>query len=98
MSGPDSFILNFTPTGMLPTREQSPFVPLSPPEIIADVLAAAEIGITSVHLHVRNPQTGQPDYRSELYAEVINGIRDDYRIYLRHYPAFPDWNTEMIFV
>ncbi|MBO7700349.1 MAG: FkbM family methyltransferase [Eubacteriaceae bacterium] len=30
--------------------------------------------------------------------EVINGIRDDYRIYLRHYPAFPDWNTEMIFV
>ena len=75
MSGPDSFILNFTPTGMLPTREHSPFVPLSPPEIIADVLAAAEIGITSVHLHVRNPQTGQPDYRPELYAEVINGIR-----------------------
>ena len=29
---------------------------------------------------------------------VIGGIRDDYRIFLRHYPAFPDWNTEMVFV
>ena len=68
-------IVNFTPTGLLPTREQSPFVPLSPSEIIDDVLAAVEIGITSVHLHVRDPQTGLPDYRAELYGEVIDGIR-----------------------
>ena len=68
-------IINFTPTGLLPMREQSPFVPLSPSEIIDDVLAAVEIGITSVHLHVRNPETGLPDYRAELYGEVIDGIR-----------------------
>ena len=30
-------------------------------------------------------------------AQIL-GIRDDYKVYLRHYPAFPDWNTEIIFV
>lgn len=71
----DDVIINFTPTGLLPTREQSPFVPLTQSEIIDDVLAAVEIGITSVHLHVRDPKTGLPGYRAELYGEVIDGIR-----------------------
>lgn len=30
--------------------------------------------------------------------DAVRAIRDDYSIYLRHYPAFPDWSTEMIFV
>ncbi|MCQ2353027.1 MAG: 3-keto-5-aminohexanoate cleavage protein [Victivallaceae bacterium] len=69
------FIVNFTPTGMIPTRAQTPYVPLTPAEIIEDVLSAAEIGISMVHLHVRDPQSGAPDFRPELYAEVIDGIR-----------------------
>ena len=75
MTTPEEFIVNFTPTGMLPTREQSPYVPLSTSEIVDDVLAAAEIGITAVHLHVRDPHTGAPDFRRERYAAVIDGIR-----------------------
>lgn len=70
-----ALIVNFTPTGMLPTREQTQLVPISPPEIIDDVLAAHELGITMAHLHVRDRQTGIPDYRPELYAEIIAGIR-----------------------
>ena len=30
--------------------------------------------------------------------DAVRAIRDDYSMYLRHYPAFPDWGTEMIFV
>lgn len=68
-------IVNFTPTGMIPTRKMSPFVPVSVKEIVEDVLEAANIGITTVHLHARDPKTGQPTYKAEIYAEIISGIR-----------------------
>jgi 3-keto-5-aminohexanoate cleavage enzyme len=69
------FLLNFTPTGLIPTRDMTPFVPLTPAEIVRDVLEAAELGASMIHLHVRDHQTGQPDYKKEIYAEIISGIR-----------------------
>jgi uncharacterized protein (DUF849 family) len=71
----NKFILNFAPTGMIPTKEMTPYVPIRPKEIIDDVLSAVDLGITMVHLHVRNPETGEPSYKKELYAEIIRGIR-----------------------
>ena len=68
-------IINFTPTGMIPTKEMTPHVPVSVEEIIEQVLAAAEIGITSVHLHARDPETGMPTYKADIYGEMIAGIR-----------------------
>jgi uncharacterized protein (DUF849 family) len=69
-------IVNFTPTGMIPTKAATPHVPISPAEIIEDVLQAAEIGITMVHLHARDPRSEQPTYRRDVYGEIIAGIRD----------------------
>jgi uncharacterized protein (DUF849 family) len=78
MDMPDSkFILNFAPTGLIPTREMTPHVPISPAEIIRDVLSAAELGVNMVHLHARDPETGQPAYRKEIYAEIIREIRKE---------------------
>jgi 3-keto-5-aminohexanoate cleavage enzyme len=68
-------IINFTPTGIIPTKEMTPFVPLSVREIVEDVLQAADIGITMVHLHARNPGTGLPTSSAEVYARIIDGIR-----------------------
>ena len=69
------FILNFTPTGMIPTREMTPRVPLQPAEIASEVLEAAEMGANMAHLHARDPIDGSPSHRKELYAEIIAGIR-----------------------
>lgn len=69
------FILNFTPTGLIPTKQMTPHVPVMPKEIIEEVLTAAELGANMIHLHARNPNTGEADYRKEIYAEIINGIR-----------------------
>lgn len=41
-------IVNLCPTGMIPTKEMTPHVPISPQEIIEDVLRCAEIGVTKV--------------------------------------------------
>ncbi len=72
----DNLCINFTPTGMIPTKEMTPHVPLSVNEIIEDVHRAVEIGITMVHLHARNENDGIPIARSGIYAKIIEGIRD----------------------
>jgi uncharacterized protein (DUF849 family) len=68
-------IVNFAPTGMVPTREMSPYVPLQPHEIVRDVLQAARLGLTIVHLHARD-ERGEPTHRKEVYARIIGGIRE----------------------
>jgi uncharacterized protein (DUF849 family) len=62
------------PTGMVPTRTGSAFVPLQPDEIVADVRAALELGISAVHLHARTPDD-EPTWQREVYAEIIQRIR-----------------------
>jgi len=69
------FILNFTPTGMIPTKQMTPQVPVNPAEVVAQVSEAAELGANMVHLHARDPESGEPSYSREIYAEMIYGIR-----------------------
>lgn len=68
-------IINFTPTGMIPTKDMTPHVPISVNEIVEDVHQAFEIGITMVHLHAREEESGKPTCRAEVYAKIIDGIR-----------------------
>lgn len=70
-----NLIINFTPTGMIPTKEMTPHVPVTVNEIIEEVHQAVEIGITMVHLHARDDKTGKPTYKAEVYGDIIAGIR-----------------------
>ena len=69
-------IVNFTPTGMIPTKETTPRVPVTPGEVVDQVLEVSEIGVNMVHLHAREPETGLPTYKKEVYAEIISGVRE----------------------
>jgi len=71
----EKLIINFAPTGMIPTKEMTPCVPVTVSEIIEDVHEAWEIGITMVHLHARDASTGEPTYKAEVYGDIIAGIR-----------------------
>jgi len=71
----EKLIINFTPTGMIPTKEMTPHVPVEPSEIVAQVLEAAELGAAIVHLHARD-RSGEPTYKKSVYAEIIRGIRE----------------------
>jgi uncharacterized protein (DUF849 family) len=68
-------IINFAPTGMIPIKKMTPHVPLNVSEIIEEVHAAWEAGITMLHLHARDPVTGESSHKKELYAQMIEGIR-----------------------
>lgn len=70
-----NLIINFTPTGMLPTKEMTPHVPISVKEIVEDVHRAVEIGISMVHLHAREESSGKPSSSAKIFGEIISGIR-----------------------
>ena len=71
----ENLIIDFTPTGLIPTKSLTPYVPISVSEIIDDIHSAWEIGITKVHLHARDINTGNPTYKKEVYASIIEGVR-----------------------
>lgn len=68
-------ILNFAPTGEVPTKTQNAYLPATPKEIVADVLAAAKTGITIAHIHARDDD-GAPTANRDVYARIIGGIRE----------------------
>lgn len=73
--GATDLIVNFTPTGMIPSKVMTPLVPITVDEIVEDVHRAVEIGITMVHLHARDECDEEPTYKAEVYERIIAGIR-----------------------
>lgn len=63
-------------TGSGGTQDRSPHVPRSPEEIANSAIDAAKAGAAVVHCHVREPDTGKPSRRLDLYKEVTERIRD----------------------
>ncbi|WP_264212850.1 3-keto-5-aminohexanoate cleavage protein [Leisingera thetidis] len=63
-------------TGSGGTQDRSPHVPRSPKQIAESAIAAAKAGAAIVHCHVRDPETGVPSRRLDLYREVTDRIRD----------------------
>ncbi|MED5473474.1 MAG: 3-keto-5-aminohexanoate cleavage protein [Pseudomonadota bacterium] len=62
-------------TGSGTTQDRSRNVPRSPKEIADSAIEAAKAGAAVVHCHVRDPETGTPSRKVELYKEVTNLIR-----------------------
>ncbi len=63
-------------TGSGATQDRSPHVPRSPSEIAESAIDAARAGAAVVHCHVRDPETGAPSRRLDLYREVTERIRE----------------------
>jgi uncharacterized protein (DUF849 family) len=70
----DALIINLAPTGMVPTKEMTPHVPVSTEEILEDVERCRALGVAIVHVHVRDGD-GRPSHRAELFAPIVAGIR-----------------------
>jgi 3-keto-5-aminohexanoate cleavage enzyme len=74
MAPSSATIINFCPTGMVPTKEHTPHVPISTAEVIEEVHQANELGITIAHLHARLAD-GKPDWRKDNYGRILEGVR-----------------------
>jgi 3-keto-5-aminohexanoate cleavage enzyme len=74
MSG-TPLIVNAALTGMVPTKEENPHVPVTPTEIAEDAYRCCEAGAAIVHLHARD-ENGRPTYRADVYREIIASVRE----------------------
>jgi uncharacterized protein (DUF849 family) len=68
-------IITCAVTGAVTSKEQTPYLPVTPEEISESALAAAEEGASIVHLHVRDPETSRPSMKLDLYRETVDKIK-----------------------
>lgn len=62
-------------TGSIHTPSMSPHLPVTPDEIAAAAIGAAEAGAAIVHLHARDPKTGQPDQSPQAFEPFLKVIK-----------------------
>lgn len=67
-------IITCAPTGGIHTPTMSPHLPVTPEEIAQSSVEAAEAGASIIHLHARDPETGKPDPRPELFEQFLPWI------------------------
>lgn len=68
-------IITCAVTGAIHTPSMSPYLPVTPEEIIDAAVGAAEAGAALVHVHARNPKTGQPDQSPEAFEPFLKVIK-----------------------
>ncbi len=71
----DKIIITCAVTGNLTTREQTPYLPITPQQIADACLGAADAGAAIVHIHVRDPLTGRPSMLLDHYVDVVQRVR-----------------------
>jgi len=63
-------------TGSGDTVDKHPGVPVTPDQIANSAIEAAKAGAAIAHMHVRDPETGQPSRDLKFYSEVVERVRD----------------------
>ncbi len=69
-------IITCAVTGGGDTVSKSDKVPVTPAQIAHAAIDAGKAGASICHIHVRDPETGAPSMRRDLYAEVAHRIRE----------------------
>jgi len=62
-------------TGSIHTPTMSPYLPITPEQIAEHAIGAYEAGAAVVHIHVRNPETGQPVSDMNCFGEVLTTVK-----------------------
>ena len=70
------FIITAAVTGAIHTPTMSSHLPITPDQIVKDALGANAAGAAVVHIHVRDPETGQPSANPELFGEILSKIKN----------------------
>jgi uncharacterized protein (DUF849 family) len=72
---PRKAIITAAITGAIHTPAMSPHLPITPQQIIDDIMSVYDAGGAVAHLHVRDPQTGQPKADQAIFREVVTEVK-----------------------
>lgn len=67
-------IITAAVTGAVHVPSMSPYLPITPQDIIEDAIKAYEAGAAVVHIHARNPETGEPTSEIAVMRQIVSGI------------------------
>ena len=67
-------IISCAVTGAIHTPTMSEFLPITPSQIANAATGAAKAGASIIHIHARDPVTGQPDQSPEAFAKFLPQI------------------------
>lgn len=62
-------------TGSVHTPSMSPYLPVTPDQITAEAIAAAEAGASILHLHARHPDDGRPSADPDVFMQFLPRIK-----------------------
>jgi len=71
----DPLHIKVAPTGLAVSRQQSPYLPMTPDEIAQSAIEAYQEGASAVHLHMRDDD-GVPTADVQIFRRVIDKIKD----------------------
>ena len=63
-------------TGSIHVPSQTPYLPITPEQIAENAIGAASEGAAILHLHARNPETGQPTPDPEVFLRFLPRIKE----------------------
>ena len=63
-------------TGSIHVPSQTPYLPITPDQIAENAIGAAREGAAILHLHARNPETGQPTPDPEVFLQFLPRIKE----------------------
>jgi uncharacterized protein (DUF849 family) len=66
----DKVVVTCALTGVLARRDQCPYLPYSPVEIAEEARRAYEAGAAVVHIHGREPDSGDQTWSAEIYRQI----------------------------
>ena len=63
-------------TGSIHVPSQTPYLPITPDQIAENAIGAAGAGAAILHLHARDPETGQPTPDPEVFLRFLPRIKE----------------------
>lgn len=67
-------------TGNIHVPSMSPYLPITPKQLIEEAVRCEQAGAAVVHVHARSPEDGKPTTDAEIYREILTGIKARSRI------------------
>jgi len=71
----DKAIITAAVTGAIHTPTMSPYLPITPNQLIDEILKVHEAGGSVAHLHVRNPTDGYPITETDLFRQIAVEVK-----------------------
>ena len=70
----NKIIVTVAPTGSFTSRKNTPYLPITPAEVIEETVRSYNAGASVAHLHGRDPETGAPTNSTDIFRQYIEGI------------------------